>query len=748
MLPITAMAPCTRRHCVPRGLCSFSSNFCNLKSGRIDPTALPFRQDNPLVAQPMSHPLDPLFKPRRVVFIGGSNLRAALRYQKEMAFHGETWVVNPKYTEIEGFRCFSRVEDLPGTPDLAFVAIRREASIEALRVLRERGCRAFVCNAAGFAETGETGVALQAQLVEAAGGLPCLGPNTVGLVNQLEPMAAIMDHFGVAPVPHGVAVVSQGGGLLCDAAFCDRSLALTHLVGCGNQAVTGAGEIIDYLLDDPRVRAVGLSFEGLRDVRDLRRAALKALRLEKPIVALKFGRTQAGARASASHTASMTGVGAAWEALFQRLGIISTRSESAFFETLKLIDAGQLPRGRRALVAAASGVMGIMVADQLSDAGFELPQPSDAQVTRLRELLPGIATPCNPQDVTMAAWNDHQRQQAIYATLLEDHYDIAIMVQNYPRAGMWDINEYSAQVQALGDACQGRDIAALQLAPMVDCFPASAREHTQALGLAPMQGLDECIQALGHGLWWRERREALLSGDPETLTAHDVPPPSGSHLDEATAKQWLRDAAIPVPEHRVCPPQQAVQAATALGFPVVLKALDARLLHKSECGAVRVGLGDGAAVAAALQTMSADMARLVPDIPLEQVLVERMAEDVVAELMVSISHDASVGSLMMIAGGGTQAELWNDSALLAAPFSRHEIHRTLLSLKSARLLQGWRGKPMADMESLLDTLEAIANFALSHRVEELEINPILVGERHIMAVDALLKMRPPTGTTD
>ncbi|MCP3970810.1 MAG: acetate--CoA ligase family protein, partial [Rhodobacteraceae bacterium] len=248
---------------------------------------------------------------------------------------------------------------------------------------------------------------------------PALGPNAVGLVNYVDPMAARMDHFGVHQVEHGVAIVSQGGGVLCDAVFCDRGLSITHMVGCGNQAVTGAESCVDYLLDDPRVRAVGLSFEGLHDVAGLRRTAARALSLGKPIVALKFGKSEAGARAAASHTASMTGHGEAWEALFRRLGIVSVASESEFFETLKLFDSGHIPKGRRVLVTAASGVMGVMLADHLSAAGFDLPQPDGDRAQKLRELLPGIATPCNPQDVTMAVWNHKERQRDIYATLLE-----------------------------------------------------------------------------------------------------------------------------------------------------------------------------------------------------------------------------------------------------------------------------------------------------------------------------------------
>lgn len=692
----------------------------------------------------MNQALDAVFRPRHVAFLGGSNLAPALKYHRELGFAGETWVVNPKYGSLEGFACHARIEDLPVAPDLAFVAIPREAAIEAIDVLRRRGCKAVVCNAAGFSETGVGGVDLQARLVAAAGPMAVLGPNSVGVVNFADPMAAIMDHFGVGNAQQGVAIVSQGGGVLCDAVFCDRGLTITHLVGCGNQALIGIEDCASYLLDDPRVGAIGLSFEGLHDVAALRAAAAKALRLGKPLVAIKFGKTAVGAQAAASHTASMTGAGAAWEALFDRLGIVSTKSESEFFETLKLFASGRMPKGRRALVTCVSGVLGVMLADHLSAAGFELPQPSAERAVVLRGLLPGIATPGNPQDVTMAAWNDRHRQQAVYESLLEEGYDIALMVQNYPRLGMWDVAEYAAQVEALGAACVGRAIAALQLAPMADCFPAEARVHTQRLGLAAMQGLDECIAALGHAVWWRERREALSAAGLEGLTLGGPPTPVGGvRLDEATAKSLLQAAGIPVPHGRVTTPEQAPRAAMQIGFPVAVKALDLRLPHKTEVGAVKLGLDSALAVAEAVETMRVEMARGAPGIPLTRVLVEAMANDVVVEIMASITHDACVGQVMMIARGGIEAELWNDQVLLAGPFSRAEIARALDQLKVARLIRGWRRHPAGDREALLDALEALARLATDSAVEEIEINPILVGRRGVLAVDAVLRLPHP-----
>lgn len=689
----------------------------------------------------MSHRLEPLFRPRSVAFIGGSNLITALKYQRDLGFAGPTWVVSPKYDTLEGYTCVPSIQDLPDVPDLAFVSIRREAAVKAIAELRDKGCRAVVCNAAGFSEIGSAGADLQAELVEAAGDMVMLGPNAVGLVNFIDPMATIMQHYGTRTVTRGVAIVSQGGGLLVDALYSDRDLAITHGIGGGNQAVTGVEECVDYLLDDPRVTAIGLAFETLRDVNILRRAAVKALKLGKPIVAFKLGTSVAGAKAAASHTASMAGDAAVWEALLNRLGIISTRSETEFLETLKLIDSGHMPKGRRVLVATTSGVHSIMLADHLSAAGFELPQPTGARVESLRELLPVLATPGNPQDVTMGAWNDQGRQSAIYSALLDEGYDAALIVQNYPRAGMEHIEDYAVQGAALADACRGRDIAAIELAPLVEGFPADARARVRGLGLAAMQGLEECMSALTHAVWWQERRGELMAAGLDRLALPVVTASlSGVRQDEPTAKAMLATAGISVPVSRVTSPAKAAEAATEIGYPVAIKAVDARLLHKTEVGAVRLNLESAEAVREAVEAMRLDMLRLAPDVPLTSVLVEAMAADVVVELMASITNDPAIGPVMLLAGGGIEAELWKDSALVAAPFSREEISRALDSLKASARLDGWRGRPSGDRAALLDMLEALCAFALDTGAVEIEINPILVGRTGSVAVDAVLEL--------
>ena len=687
--------------------------------------------------------LHALFRPQTIAFVGGSNLIPALKFYRDQGFAGQAWIVNPKYDHLEGIPCFDSLGKLPQVPDLAFIGVRKELAIEIIRELREVGCKAVICNSAGFAETGGDGINLQADLVNAIGDMVALGPNAVGLVNYVDPMAAMMDHFGAKKVDRGVAIVSQGGGLLCDAVFSDRGLSITHMVGCGNQAKTTVSECVEYLLNDSRVTAVGLSFEGLPDVAGLRRAAVTALTVGKPVVVLKFGKTDAGAIASMSHTASMVGAGASWEALFDRLGMISVDTESEFFETLKLFDSGQVPKGRKVLVTCASGVMGVMLADCLSQAGFELRQPGKKCKKRLRALLPNIATPANPQDITMAVWNDRQRQTEIFNVLLDEGFDTALMVQNYPREGMWDISEFAAQVEALGTACKGRDIAAMQLAPMIDCFPASARDHTNRLGMAAMQGLEECVAALTHAVEWYERRKALLnSGVRQLMLPGEIAAADSQYCDEAMAKMLISKSGHPVPEHIVASPESAAAAAKSIGYPVVVKALDARILHKTEIGAVKIGLETEAEVKLAIREMRETMSAAAPDIALKRVLVEKMTTDVVCEVMASITRDPAVGPVMMIAGGGVEAELWKDSTLLAFPVNDEEIRRGLERLKVFRLVKGWRSRPRGDEQALVEALKSLVHFVEQQgtRVEELEVNPILVGQKGVVAVDVVLKM--------
>lgn len=692
--------------------------------------------------------LSRLFQPRSVVYIGGSNLKPTLRYHREQGFSGSTWIVNPKYQEIEGYPCLGSIEDLPEIPDLAFIAINRDATIQAVDALRRKGCGAVICNAAGFAEMGPEGAVLQQQLMTALGDMAMLGPNAFGLTNFLDPLASMMDHLGCGSVDRGIAIIGQGGGFLCDVVFADRSLELSHLVGCGNQVAVSVADCAAYLVEDPRVSVIGLSFEGLPDVSALRRAAWRASELGKPIVAMKFGRTEVGAQAALSHTASLAGSDEAWTALFERLNICVARTESEFLETLKFFhcvkaNAGaKASAGRDVLVAAVSGVNAIMIADQLSEAGMSLPQPSEETAQKLKALLPDIATPGNPQDVTMAAWNQRERQADIIGTLLDEGYDTAILVQNYPRAGMWDVREYTAQMQALGDACRGRNTTGIVLAPMVDCFPSEARAATLAAGLIPMQGEVECMAALNHAASWAERRDRDRERGKSWDRIEPPHPKNSKPLDEVAGKFHLAANGVSVPDSLAIAPEEAASAAERLGFPLALKAVDARLLHKTEVGAVRIGLNSAGEVAEAVSTMRDQMAKTVPHIPLETVLVERMAEGMVCEVLAAIRRDPAVGPVLLIGGGGTEAEMWRDTVLLALPVSQEDIDHALDRLIVSKRLAGWRGKPAGDRGALVKTIAGIVSFyeAQESLLTEIEVNPIIVTQHGAIAVDAVVTM--------
>ena len=285
-----------------------------------------------------SHKLARLFTPRSIAFVGGDIAAMAIRRSVEMGYQGEIWPVNPTRESMEGFRCFRSIEDLPSAPDAAHVDVNRHVTVDIVRRLSQAGAGGAVCYAAGFAEMGAQGKELEDRLIEAAGSMPLIGPNSFGFLNFVERCALWPYLFGCGPVDKGVALVSQSGNIAMNLTMNERSVNFTHVIGTGNQAVLGPGDYVEALLMDDRVRAIGMYIEGIDDIGKFCRAAARALEKGIPIVVMKVGRTIASARQSRTHTSSLTGSDALHDALFKRLGIIRVHSLGRMLETLKVLD--------------------------------------------------------------------------------------------------------------------------------------------------------------------------------------------------------------------------------------------------------------------------------------------------------------------------------------------------------------------------------------------------------------------------
>ena len=732
--------------------------------------------------------LSRLLKPRSICAIGGREAARVVEQCRRMNFAGSVYPVHPSAGEVEGLPSFRSVADLPEAPDAAFVGVRRDRTIEVVRALAARGAGGAVCYASGFRESGEDGVSLQAALVEAAGDMPILGPNCYGLVNYLDGALLWPDQHGGRRVERGVAVLSQSSNLAITLTMNHRAVPLAVVVTLGNRALVGTAAVLDALLDDDRVTAIGLLVETLEDAPALAAAAARARARRVPVVALKLGRSEAGARLTLSHTASLAGADDRADAFFRRAGIARAPSVPAFLETLKLLHAvGPLP-GRAVASMSCSGGEAALMADALDGCRLHARPLTESERARVGMTLNDLVTVSNPLDYHTFIWGDAERLAATFAAMLGGGFDLTLLVLDPPRGDRCADGDWRVTVNAFEAALRRTGARGAVLATLPESLSDGWSEELMARGIAPLAGVEDGLAAVEAaadvGEWWaapasgwpsigagrsapaaepgtaprprfgpvgpRGRRPAAAggagAGGGEPPPAAGPLPPSegrrplavarGAVLTEWEAKRRLERVGVPIPPGElVCTAEDAVRAAERLGAPVAVKAAGRNLTHKSELGAVRLGLEAPADVKAAADAL----------LPLgEAVLVERMVGDGVAEIIAGVARDPHFGPVLVIGSGGELVELIGDRAILLPPAPRAEIEAAVERLKAARLIDGFRGRPAGDRAALLDALLAIQRFALDHagRLLELDVNPLIVRPQGcgVVAVDALMRI--------
>lgn len=689
--------------------------------------------------------LNRLLSPRHITFIGGRDAEVAIGEAHRAGFRGAIWPVNPKRATMAGHACFASVDDLPEAPDATFLAVPAPAAIATTAALAARGAGGIVCYTAGFREAGAEGAALEAQLIAAAGDLALVGPNCYGVINYLDRAAMWPFAHGGSCPGYGAAVVTQSGMLSSDITMSQRSLPLTHMISCGNQSVLSLEDFVEALIDHPAVRAVGLHIEGLRDVPRFAAAALKATQKGVPIVALKTGSSRIGASLTVSHTGSLSGTDDLYDALFARVGVIRVKSPAQLLETLKLLCIAGAPAGKRVAGFTCSGGGATMLADHAEVIGLEFPAfPPEARAG-LAGLLPPIATVSNPLDYTTPIWGDPARTGPVFeAAIAGVRADAAVLVQDYPAAGLDEsLVYYRNDAGAFIAAAKAAGIPAAISATLPENIDAATRDWLVAQGVAPMQGLTETLDALRAAALWSQDRARLSATPPAPLAAA---PLSGvtEVLDEAAGKELLRPFGLTIPQGQIASGAEAPGVAARLGGRLALKMMGPRLAHKSEAGAVMLGLAPGE-IAEAVARMRDAVARHDPQAVTDRFLIEVMAPKPLAELLLNLRHDAQFGPVMTIGAGGVLVELLADAATLLLPATADDILRALSGLRIARLLQGYRGAPAADLPALARQLASFADayVARSSQLSEIEINPLFICEDGAQVVDALVQVQRP-----
>ncbi len=667
--------------------------------------------------------------------IGGRPLRQCI----ELGFTGRILPVNPSAPEIQGLPAFASIEDLPDGVDCALIALPAKGVAGAVDACARKGIPLAILLSSGFAEASEQGREAQDRLAARArsAGMRLIGPNSMGGISFENRISATFTsvnmHEGRSwPPPGAISIASQSGfvGSHLLGMLRDRGLGVAKWLATGNQADIDLADCIENFANDSITKTIVVYLEGAGRADALRRAFDLARLKGKPVVALKAGRTDIGARAVASHTASMIGGNEAFEAVFRRHGVFEARSLDELVDVVAALDTGRRPRDNTIGVGTVSGGFGILIADAAARNGFELPELDRERQRTLREIYP-LATTRNPVDVgSFAPFN------AAVERLLEDVYGSVVLAIGH-------FGLMADRMDALHDALAGfRAAHPDTFIALVACLSEFWRRRFQQLGLFVCEDPARAVNAMA-ALRWLDERAAPRVDDPlpnmPTINIDLASTPG----DERGARTILRAIGVPVIDDAFAlSEEEAIAAARAFGGAVVLKIVSPDIPHKSDVGGVILGLSGDPAVREGFRAIMAKARAACPRARIEGVMVSPMMDGGV-ETIVGVTRDPVFGPLVMFGLGGVFVEVFHDTVANVAPFGPREAMEMIRSVASFPLLNGARGRPAVDLVALAEALSRVSVLAAAHadRVETLEINPLLATTSGVCALDALIVSR-------
>jgi acyl-CoA synthetase (NDP forming) len=700
----------------------------------------------------MPHPLDSLFAPDSIALIGASRdlekipgrLLSMLRKNE---FPGKVFPINPNYGDIDGLKCYPSISAVGQPIDLAIVIIPAQAVLGALEQCAAVGVRNAVVISSGFAEEGGDSAAMQDAIAALAknSGMRISGPNAEGFYSQVQRVAATFSPTvdvrpGAPPLVatiRRIGIVAQSGGI--GFAIYHRAkalgIALSYVISAGNESDLGAGEFFEFMVQDSSTDVILLFIEGIRDVDKFLAAAKRAAEIGKPVIVTKVGRSGAGERAAASHTASMAGWSAAYDAVFAKYGFIVSNDLDEAVTIAAILTTNPMPKGDRVAVLTVSGGAGIWGADTVAMQGLQVPELSKSIQAEISALLPSYGATGNPIDVTAQGVHSGGLQKSIDLLDVSDEVDAILVVLSL-----------SSDTRMPFKRAELKPVISAQNKPIVFysyTLPSHfARTEFAASGAVVLSGLTHVGVAMRQMV-----QRARFKLAPPAAAAASPPRELSAHLKSATlsefdSKSLLRDAGIALPDEVLVSNRDELDAAIArAGFPLVMKIQSRDIPHKSEVSGVRVNIASKGEAFAAYQALLESAGRHRPDAAIQGVLVGPMAKKGV-EIIVGTLLDATFGPMIMVGLGGITTELFKDVIYRPAPVSAAEATAMLAELKAAPLLNGFRGAAKADIPALSQLIAQISMLAAQfvNEISEIELNPVLVHPQGqgVTIVDALV----------
>ena len=694
--------------------------------------------------------------PSSVAVIGASRRRGTIggelfRNLLDLEFQGPVYPVNPTTSVVQSVIAYPSILDVPGPVDMAVIVVPAPAVLDVARDCGAKGVRGLLIISSGFAEVGDEGRARQDELVEVARsfGMRIIGPNCMGALNTSSEVRLNATFAPGTPPPGTVAFSSQSGAL--GIAVMERArelgLGLSTFVSVGNKADISGNDLLQYWEQDPDTDVILLYLESFGNPRKFARIARRVSRT-KPIVAVKSGRSAAGARAAASHTGSMAAGDVAVDALFRQAGVIRTNTLEELFDVASLLSTQPLPAGPNVGILTNAGGLGILCADACEAAGLSIASLADETTTALRHLLPAEASVGNPVDMIASASAEHY-ERSLRMLLDDPGVDSVIAIFIPPL-----VTRSEDVADALMRVAEERSDKTI-----VACFLGvqGVHERLRSSRVAipshtfPESAGRALARVTDYGRWCRRDEGSVPDfpverGEGLALVARALDR-GADWLTPDEVSALLGHYGIPFVRGRTVATTAEVEVAAAdIGGPVVVKIVSSKLLHKTDVGGVRVDLRTPEEARAAAEEMARRVETLGDPDALEGFLVQPMISDVGAEMFVGVTFDPSFGPLVACGAGGTLVELTRDVAVRITPLTDTDVHEMVRSLRTLPLLEGYRGAPRLDVAALEDILLRIGVLVehLPH-VAEVDLNPVMVMEdgKGCIVVDARIRVAAP-----
>lgn len=701
--------------------------------------------------------LSRVLNPKSIALVGAtprSGSFSARTLDNLAGYRGELFLVNKKYETIGDRPCFPALSDLPVIVDSAIIALPAPLVEEAALQCADAGVGGAIIYASGYAEMGDADSAeRQARLTGIADrtGMRVIGPNCMGVVNYANSAIQSFQQFPRLSPNNGrsIGLVSQSGALaLALSQAVERGMSFSHILTFGNGADVDLGDMVGHLAHDPDCRVIACVFEGLANPRSLLRAAAAAKAAGKPLVICKLATSEAGAKAALSHTGTLAGSHKLYQAFLEHEDAILVDRLDCLLEVASFFAKAPPCQERGVAIVAASGGAGIMAVDKAEQYGVALPQPHPRTRAVVAENIPAFGSASNPCDVTAEVVNRPDSLAACMHAMASDENYGAVIVP-HTVAG----SAFTPRLQIYSEVAKAysKPVCAVWLSEWKN-GPGSTDFESDPY-VSVFSSMDNCLLALQR---WHERASSSMEPVPAEKAASDAVTArksvdrllgriaDGNILTESESKKALADYGVTINKEALAATlEDALRTAGRMGYPVALKVLSPDILHKTEAGAVALGISDSAQLEDAYRQLSANIGRLSPRPRVQGFLVQEMVPQGV-EILVGAKVDQQFGPFLVVGHGGILVELIQDALITPVPVSPSQAKALISRLKGQALLDGFRGRAGVDRDALADTISRISHFVANHAdsLAELDVNPLICRENRIVAVDALIVTSP------